>query len=105
MTISFALRQAVNAVASVNALRPMDGPRSAVPAFLAGWLTSELAPQLLAATAVDAGIHVARRGVRTPTDRIGLALAAASAAALAANVLTGSRAGAEMDAALTEVGI
>jgi acetyl esterase/lipase len=105
MTISFALRQAVNAVASVNALRPMDGPRSAVPAFLAGWLTSELAPQLLAATAVDAGIHVARRGVRTPTDRIGLALAAASAAGLAATILTGSRAGAEMDAALAEVGI
>ncbi|EME17573.1 alpha/beta hydrolase [Rhodococcus triatomae] len=105
MSVTFALRQAVNAVASMNALRPMDGPRAAVPAFLAGWLTSELAPQLLAATVVDAGVHVARRGLRTPTDRIGLALAATSVAGLAATVATGSRAGAEMDAALVSAGV
>lgn len=105
MTKSFLIRQALNAAATANAIRPVPGMPTSVPAFFAGWLTSELAPQLLAATALDAGVHVARHGARTRTDRLGLALAAASAAGLAATVRVGRRAGAEMDAALAEIGI
>ncbi|MFF0813990.1 alpha/beta hydrolase fold domain-containing protein [Rhodococcus sp. NPDC003318] len=105
MSTFFALRQALNTAASVNAIRPMTGVRTSVPAFFAGWLTSELAPQLLAATALDAGVHVARHGLRSRTDRLGLALAATAGAGLAANILAGGRAGVEMDAALAEIGV
>ena len=47
---------------TVNATRPIPGGPASVPAFFAGWLTAELAPHLLAATALDAGVHVARHG-------------------------------------------
>ncbi|GAA4477038.1 alpha/beta hydrolase [Rhodococcus olei] len=105
MTKSFLVRQVFNAAAAVNALRPVPGMPTSVPAFLSGWLTSELAPQLLAATIVDAGVHTARYGVRSRTDRIGLALAAAASAGLTANIVAGRRAGAEMAAALAEIGV
>lgn len=105
MTKSFLIRQAWNAAATANALRPVPGMPAAVPAFFCGWLTSELAPQLLAATLLDAGVHTVRHGARSRTDRIGLALAAASAVGLTANIAAGRRAGAEMDAALAEIGM
>ena len=50
----------------------MPGFRAGVPAFFAGWLTSELAPHLLALTAADAAAN-ALSGRRR--DRAGLALA------------------------------
>ena len=48
---------------------------------------------------------MARGRVSTRTERLGLALAAASAAGLTANVVASRRAGAEMAAALAEVGV
>lgn len=74
--MSLLRRQIVTAALTANAVRPVPGFRAAIPAFLAGWLTTELAPQLLAITASDTGAHLARgRG-----SRAGLALAAVNLA-------------------------
>ena len=70
-------RQLVTAALTANALRPLGGRYASVPAFFAGWLASELAPQLLAATLVDtaAELTVRRRPRRPPRAASGLALA------------------------------
>jgi acetyl esterase/lipase len=77
------LRQAALAVLTANAVRPLKVPfvkpdALAVPEFAAGWLTGELAPQLLVAGVADTAIAMARRRV-TP---LGLALSAAATAGL-----------------------
>ncbi|GAB3665924.1 alpha/beta hydrolase [Nocardioides korecus] len=97
-------RQIVNAAYAANAVKPVPGGRTAVPAFLAGWLTSELAPQLLVATATDAGLalrRVRREGAR-PGDRAGLALAALSAGALGWMTLQATRSAARVESTLRE---
>lgn len=100
MAGSFLFRQAANLAFTANAVRPVPGMPASVPTFFAGWLTTELAPQLLAATALDASVHVARHGVRDRSDRLGLAAAGASAAGLAAVIATARKSGAEVEAAL-----
>ena len=80
------LRQSVLAALTANALRPLPGYRASLPAFFAGWLTGELAPHLLALTAVDTAGSVARGG----SSRAGFALAALNAGALA-TMVAGSR--------------
>ncbi len=104
MTIgnAFLFRQIATLGATVNALRPIPGMPLSVPAFLSGWLTTELAPQLLAATAADAAQRVARRGIRTPGDAAGLALAGLSVAGLAAVIAESRSARHEAETALTE---
>ncbi|MDP3893728.1 alpha/beta hydrolase [Nocardioides sp.] len=77
--MGFLRRQIITAALTANALRPLPGLRVGVPSFFAGWLTSELAPQLLALTTADAAAHLPARRRSTA----GLALAAASAAGLA----------------------
>ncbi|WP_017936368.1 alpha/beta hydrolase [Nocardioides sp. Iso805N] len=72
------LRQAALAVLTANAVRPLNSEATAVPAFAAGWITGELAPQLLLAGLADTAVAVARRRA-TP---LGLALAAATTAGL-----------------------
>ncbi len=75
----FRLRQVTLAALTANALRPVPGFGASLPAFWAGWLTTELAPQLLALTATDVAHHT--RGRRR--DPVGLVLAGASLAGLA----------------------
>jgi acetyl esterase/lipase len=74
----YLVRQGLLAALTANAVKPLDTPPTAIPAFVAGWLTSELAPQLLALSAVDT-LQAARRH-RAP--KAGVLLAAASAAGL-----------------------
>ena len=76
-------RQVLTAGLTANALRPARRIGGGVPAFLGGWLTSELAPQLLAATVLDvaAELTVRRRRSGHPDPR-GLALAALTGAGL-----------------------
>ena len=83
--MSFLRRQSVIAALTANVLRPPRGRRAGVPAFAAGWLTGESAPQLLALTALDAAVQATRsRGRRrTLRQRAGFALAGASALGLA----------------------
>jgi len=76
--VSFLRRQLVTAALTTNAVRPLPGFRAGIPVFVAGWLTSELAPHLLAVTVADAAVHASSRR-RNPA---GLALATASMAGL-----------------------
>ncbi|MFA6574809.1 MAG: alpha/beta hydrolase [Nocardioides sp.] len=76
--MGFLRRQAVIAALTANAIRPIPGFRVGIPAFFAGWLTGELAPQVLALTVADAATHTHPRR-REP---LALALAGASAAGL-----------------------
>jgi dienelactone hydrolase len=76
--VTYLRRQLVTAALTANALRPPPGWHASVPAFAAGWLTSELAPHLLALTAADTTVQLARRDRSTA----GLALAAGSMAGL-----------------------
>ena len=100
--VSFLTRQSVVAALTVNALRPPRSRRAGVPAFAAGWLFGETAPQVLALTALDAAVHLAkgrRSGVRS---KAGLALAGASALGLAHLVRQSRRAADVLDDALVE---
>ena len=91
-------RQLVLSVFTANALRPAGAWRAGIPAFVAGMLTSELAPQLLALTAADTAGSVAR-GKR---GKLGLALAAANGLALAHLTRQAARDKARVEEALTE---
>ena len=77
--MSFLRRQVITAALTANAIRPVKRFELGIPSFAAGWLTSELAPHLLALTAADAAVHSSGRR----RDRAGLLLAGASAAGLA----------------------
>ena len=94
----FLLRQAVTAALTANAVRPVPGFRVAIPSMAAGWLTSELAPHLLALTTADA----VREATRGRPDRRALALAGGSAVALAAMVAQSMMAKQHVDRALVE---
>ena len=84
-----------------NAVRPLLGRRTAISSFAAGWLTTELAPQLLALTAADALAELGWRRHRGQVSLLGLALAAASTGALG-YLVTGARATAtEIESALS----
>ena len=59
--MGFLRRQLVTAALTANAVRPVGGRYASIPAFFAGWLASELAPQLLAATALDTAAELSVR--------------------------------------------
>jgi acetyl esterase/lipase len=99
----FLPRQLLTAALTANAVRPVPGFVTQVPSMAAGWLTSELAPHLLAATAADAAreLVAAGRSTRRP-DRAALALAGASAVGLGSLVVTSAAAKRDVDDALVE---
>ncbi|WP_296606693.1 alpha/beta hydrolase [Nocardioides sp.] len=74
--MSFLRRQLVTAALTANAIQPVPGFRAGIPSFMAGWLTSELAPHLMAVTAADTAAHLGTRR----RSRASLALAAANLA-------------------------
>lgn len=100
MHASFRTRRALQLALTTNAIRPWSGHRISVPAFVAGWLTAELAPHLLTLTAADAAAHLARH--RRGSDPAGLAMAAASAGGLATLIGSARRARGVVDAALDD---
>lgn len=81
--VSFLIRQSIVAALTANAVRPPRGGRAGVPAFLAGWLFGETAPQMLALTALDAATHLTRERRSGVRAKAGLALAGVSALGLA----------------------
>jgi len=81
-----------------NAIRPIPGFRTGIPSFFAGWLTSELSPQLLALSAADAGTSIAR-GRAT---RGALALTALNAAGLSWLVSSSKKVREQVEKALEE---
>ena len=96
--MSFRRRQLLTAALVANALRPLPGNRASVPVFFAGWLTTELAPHVLAVTAADAAGHAVGRR----RDPAGLALAAASAGGLGYLISGSRRVRAQVEEALEE---
>lgn len=100
--MTFLRRQLVTAALTANALRPPKGFRRGVGAFAAGWLTTELAPHLMAWTAADAALHLTPAGRRTSGGRAGLALAGASLLGMARLVRDSARSRIEVEAALVE---
>src|SRR5688500_10323845 len=77
--MGFRRRQVITAALTANALRPLPGFEMGPLSFFAGWLTSDLAPHLLAVTTADAVTHA----TRSRRDPVGLLQAGTSAAALA----------------------
>ncbi|MGI8522583.1 MAG: alpha/beta hydrolase fold domain-containing protein [Nocardioides sp.] len=72
-------RRVLTAGLVANALRPWPEIRSGMPSFVAGWLTDELAPQLLALTAADTVVST----VRGRASKAGLLVAGGTGLALA----------------------
>ncbi len=95
-------RQLLNLALTANATRPIPGEWSSVATFFAGWLSGELAPHLLAATAADTAAHLARHGLSSRRDRAGLAAALAAAGGYVGLIVAARRAGTEVEAALRE---
>jgi acetyl esterase/lipase len=96
--MSFLRRQLVTAALTANAIRPVPGFRAGIPAFAAGWLTTELAPHLLAVTAADTAAHLPHRR-RT---KAGLALAVANLAGQLFLVDQARRVGTKAEEALVD---
>ncbi len=97
--MSFLRRQLLTAALTANAIRPVGGFRAGIPAFFAGWLTTELAPHLLALTAADTAAHAVRR---RPRSGAGLVLAGLNAAGLAYLVSGSSKVRHQTEEALVE---
>ncbi len=103
--VGFLRRQLITAALTANAVRPPRGFRRGVGAFLAGWLTGELAPQLAAWTAADAALQLTRHPDGRHPDarrRAGLVLAGGSLLGLAHLVRGSTRSRHEVEAALVE---
>jgi acetyl esterase/lipase len=96
--MGFVRRQLVTAALVANAIRPLPGYRGGLAGFFPGWLTTELAPHLLAGVGIDTAVQVGRgRATRT-----GLALAAVSAAGLGYLIHQSTGAGTIVGTALNE---
>ncbi len=98
----FLRRQLVTAALTANAIRPVPGFRAGLPAMFAGWLTSELAPHLATAAALDLASEVARGRRRGHVSAPGVGLAAASIAGLSYLVHQSQSAKDDIDRALCE---
>ena len=96
--MSFLRRQVITAALTANAIRPVPGFRTGIPAFFAGWLTGELAPHVLAATTADAVAHA----TGPHRDARGLALAGASALGLGYLIAQSRRVGTQAEEALVD---
>ena len=95
--MGYARRQLVTALLTANAVRPLRGKLAAL-GFAIGWPTGELAPQLLALTALD----TAQAAARGKASRTGLLLAGASATGLAYVISRAHRSGTLAEAQLVE---
>lgn len=98
----FLRRQLVTAALTANAIRPVPGFRAGIPAMFAGWLTSELAPHLAAATAADVLAEAARWRRGDHASAAGLGLAAGSLTGLSYLVRQAQAAKDDIDTALRE---
>lgn len=96
--MSYLRRQLVTAALTANALRPVPGYWAGIPAMFGGWLTSELAPHLMALTVADTVREITRGG----RNRHALALAAGSAVGLTTLMVQAEGAKKHVDAALAE---
>lgn len=103
MALTYAVRQLALAALTANAIRPAGGRYGSVPAFAAGWLTSELAPQLLGLSVADTAVQLARaKKGDGPTRSLGVAASVAAVAGLAWIVRGAMQAGPAVELTLRE---
>lgn len=100
--MSYLRRQLVTSALVANAIRPVPGTALSVPAMFGGWLVSELAPHVIAGTAVDTALEVTRRGKDPRHALLGLANTAALGYLLRQGGLSGRQFGAGLKEALGE---
>jgi hypothetical protein len=98
---------AVGAALTANGLQPVPSAYPlAIPSFFAGWLTTELAAQNLAITALGAASFVGTKHLRgselTGKDRVALGLNAVSAVGLAGLLAQGLRVRGIVERALSD---
>jgi acetyl esterase/lipase len=98
---------ALGAGLTANGLRPIPNTNPlAIPSFFAGWLTSELVTHNLAVTVTGTAGYVAGKRVRhqplTRSDKLGIALNAASVAGLGVMISHGLRVRGVVERALAE---
>jgi acetyl esterase/lipase len=98
--MSFVRRQVITAALTANAIRPLPGFRGGALSFFPGWLTSELAPHVIAVTAADLAANAA--GPRRRRSRLGAALAVANLVGLGYLTDRARRAGNHAEEALVE---
>ena len=103
--MTYLRRQLALAALTANAIRPLSGRYTSMPAFFAGWLASELAPHLLAVNVADTVAEVA---VRRHADRdgrpsrAGLAIAAVSAVGLGHLIVNAHRSASHVETTLRD---
>jgi acetyl esterase/lipase len=102
--MGFLRRQLATAALTANAIRPTPGYQASIPSFFAGWLTTELAPHLMALTAADTAVHAlgGRAGRQRPGRRLALALAGLNLAGQAFLVDQARRSRTKVEDALVE---
>lgn len=101
--MSYRRRQLVAAALTANAIRPVGWSIASVPVFFAGWLTSELAPQLLAVSALDTAAELTVRRSRSGSaSRAGLMLAAVTGAGLAWLTVNANRSATHVESTLRD---
>ncbi len=103
--MNYLSRQLALAALTANAIRPLSGRLTSMPAFFAGWLTSELAPQLLVAAVGDAVAEVAVRRHGGPDgrpSRAGLAIAAVGALGLGHVIVNAHRSASHVETTLRD---
>ncbi|MCW2781378.1 MAG: alpha/beta hydrolase [Marmoricola sp.] len=97
MARSYTVRQLVTAALTANAIRPLPNELGAA-SFFPGWLTNELAPQVLALTALDTAVQL-KRG---RAGRTGVLLATASAIGLGFLIRRATQSAALVEGTLSE---
>ncbi|HEU4514614.1 MAG TPA: alpha/beta hydrolase [Nocardioidaceae bacterium] len=102
MSDRFLRRQLLTAALTANALHPLPGFRAGIPAMFGGWLTTELAPHLVVATAADTLAELTLRRRRGQVSGAGVGLATASLTGLAYLIRQSQAAREDVDEALRE---
>ena len=96
--LGYSGRQALIAGLTANAIKPLDTEPTAIPAFATGWLSSELAPQLMGLSLADTAIAL----VRGRATRFGVACSIASVAGLAWMTMRAAKTGAFVETTLRD---
>jgi acetyl esterase/lipase len=99
MGLSYVVRQAATAALTANAIRPSRNYFVGASGFFPGWIAGELAPHLLAVTALDAARELTHG---RNANKFGLALGAASAVGLTAVIAEARRSAHAVEATLAE---
>jgi acetyl esterase/lipase len=102
MPVAFLIVSAIGLLFTVNAFRPLRVEVLSLPAFFAGWLTSELPVHHLVWQMVATGLFIAGGALDDWLGLVGLGLTVVSWCGLVVLVVQASRAGAVVEAALRE---